>query len=53
MKREIRSRKLKDRQYNGQKKKDNNYLQSTTHKTKEQEHEAHLKPEVSSGAPEG
>jgi hypothetical protein len=42
-KREIRSRKSKDRQYNGQKKKDNNYLQSTTHKTKEQARRSPLK----------
>ena len=35
-KREIRSRISKDRQYNGQKKKYNNHLQSTTHKTEEQ-----------------
>jgi hypothetical protein len=33
----------KDRQYNGQKKKDNNYLQSTTHKTKEQASRSPLK----------
>ena len=42
-KRVIRSRKSKDRQYNGQKKKDNNYLQSTTHKTKEQASRSPLK----------
>jgi len=46
-KRVIRSRKLKDRQYNGQKKKDNrtnNNLQNTTQKTRKLkigQHEAH------------
>jgi hypothetical protein len=31
----------------------NNYLKNTTQKTKDQEHEPHLKPGVNSGAPEG
>jgi hypothetical protein len=51
----IRFCKSKDRQYNGQKKKDKkktNGLQNTTYKTIEQ-HEHHEIAEVKSGSPEG
>ena len=52
----VRSRKLKDSLYKGQKKKDkraNNDLQNTTQKLQIEQREPHKKPEVNSGAPEG
>jgi hypothetical protein len=50
------SRKSKDRQQYNQKKKDkrtNNDLQNITQKTWIEQHEAHLKPRMNSGAPQG
>jgi len=52
----IRSRKSKDRQEYSQKKTDkgtNNDLQNITQNTWIEQHEAHLKPGMNSGAPEG
>jgi hypothetical protein len=46
----------KDRQYNGQKKKDkrtNNNLQNITRKTTDRVTQTQLKPRVNSGVPEG
>ena len=46
----------KDRQHNGQKKKNkgtNNDLQNTTHKNKDRTKQTPLKTRVKSGAPEG
>jgi hypothetical protein len=52
----IRSRKMKDRQYNGQRKKGkrtNNYLRNITQKTKDWATLTHYKSGSNSGAPEG
>jgi hypothetical protein len=52
----IRISKSKDKQHNGQKKRDkktNNDLQNITHKTKDRVTRTPLKPGVNSGAPEG
>ena len=51
----IRIRKSKDRQYNGQKKKNkrtNNDIQNIAHKTKDRVTRTQLKTGVNSGAPE-